>query len=93
MSYKTNIDTFAFNIGMEETVGYDLWSDFSSLKADITFGQLFEITPMARITLEEGMPVNKQVRKTKTRVVANVQLQGSSREVKAIEIEVMVVDA
>ena len=30
--------------------GYDLWADLSSLKADITFGQLLEISPMARKT-------------------------------------------
>ena len=37
--------------------GYDLWSDLSSLKAHITFGQLLEISPVARKTLKEGMPV------------------------------------
>ena len=70
--------------------GYDLWSDLSSLKADITFGQLLEISPMARKTLE-GMPVNRRVRKAKTRMAARVQSQGLMREVKAVEIEVMVV--
>ena len=47
---------------------------------------------MARKTLKEGLPVNRHVRKTKTRVVARVQLQRTIREVKAVEIEVMVVD-
>ena len=68
-----------------------LWADFSSLKAYITFGQLLEILPMARKTLKEGMPANRRVRKAKTRIAARVQLQGG-REVKAVEIEVMVVD-
>ena len=36
---------------------YDLWADLSLLKADITFDQLLEISPMARETLKEGMPV------------------------------------
>ena len=52
--------------------GYDLWSDLSSLKADITFGQLLEISPTARKTLKEGMPVNCRMRKAKTRIVARV---------------------
>ena len=30
--------------------GYDLWSDLSLLKADITFGQLLEISPAARVS-------------------------------------------
>ena len=72
--------------------GYDLWSDLSSLKADITFGQLFEIAPMAGKTLKEGMPVIRRVRKAKTRIAARVQSQGLMREVKAAEIEVVVGD-
>src|SRR5450631_4242228 len=47
---------------------------------------------MARKTLKEGMPVNRRTRKVKTRVAARVQLQGGGRDVKAVEIEVMVVD-
>ena len=57
---------------MKKTSGYDLWSDLSSLKADITFGQLLEISPVARKTLKEGMLVNRQVRKAKTRIAARV---------------------
>ena len=72
--------------------GYDLWDDLSSLKADITFGQLLEISPVARKTLKGGMPVNRRARKPKTRVSARVQMQGRTREVKAVEIEVTVVD-
>ena len=77
---------------VEKAGGYDLWSDLSSLKADITFGQLLEISPMARKTLKEGMPVNRRVRKTKTRVPTKVQSQGVIREVKAVETEVMLID-
>ena len=33
--------------------GYDLWADLSSLKADITFSPLLEISPMAMKTLKE----------------------------------------
>lgn len=36
---------------------YDLWSDLSALKANITFGQLLEISPMARKTFKDGMLV------------------------------------
>ena len=72
--------------------GYDLWADLSSLKADITYGQVLEISPMARKTLKEGMSDTKNTRKPKTRVSARVQLQSKNREVKALEIEVMVVD-
>lgn len=53
---------------------YDLWADLSSLKVDITFGQLLEISPMARKTLKEGMLVTRQTRKLKTIVAARVQL-------------------
>ena len=37
--------------------GYDQRADLNLLKADITFGQLLEISPMARKTLKEGMSV------------------------------------
>ena len=80
------------NAKVEKSSGYDLWADLSSLKADITFWQLLEISPMARKTLKERMPVTRRTRKAKTRVVAGVQLQERRRDVKPIEIEVMVVD-
>ena len=41
--------------------GYDLWVDLSSLKANITFSQLLEISPMAMKTLEEGMPALQEI--------------------------------
>ena len=72
--------------------GYDLWSNLSSMKADITFGQFLEISQVARKTLKEGMLVNRRVRKAKTRIAARVQSQSFMRKVKAVEIEVMVVD-
>ena len=72
--------------------GSDLWANLSSLKANITFGQLLEISPTAQKTLKERMLVTRRTRKPKTRVSARVQLQGKNREVKAVEIEVMVLD-
>ena len=77
---------------VEKPEDYDLWADISSLKADITFGQLLEILPMARKTLKEGMPVIRRTRKVKTRVATRVQLQEGGHDVNAIKIEVMVVD-
>ena len=77
---------------VEKTNGYDLWSDLSSLKADITFGQLLEISPMARKTPRQGILVNRQVRKTNIKITARVQSQDLIREVKAVEIKVMVID-
>jgi hypothetical protein len=79
------------NAKVEKSSGYDLWADLSSLKADITFGQLLEISPVARKTLKDGMPVNRRIRKVKTRVAARIQSRGG-RDVKAIEIEVNIVD-
>ena len=72
--------------------GYDLWADLSSLKADITFGQLLEILPVARKTLKGGMPITRRARKVRTRVATTVPVPGKSRDVKAVKIEVMVVD-
>jgi hypothetical protein len=60
------------NAKVEKPNGYDLWADFSSLKVDITFGQLLEILPMARKTLKDGMLVNRRIKKVKTRVGARV---------------------
>ena len=57
---------------MGKSRGYDLWADFSSLHADITFGQLLEISPMARKTIKEGMPVTRRTKKIKIRVAARV---------------------
>ena len=57
---------------VDKVYGYDLWADLSSLKADITFGQLLEISPAARKTLKEGMPVTRRTKKPKTRVSARV---------------------
>lgn len=58
----------------------------------MTFGQLSKISPMARKTLRDGMPVTRRIRKPKTRVAARLQLQNRHREVKAVEIEVVVVN-
>ena len=80
------------NAKVEKLSGYDLWADFSSLRADITFGQLLEISPMTRKTHKEGMPVTRRTKNVKTRVTARFQLQKGGRDVKPIEIDVMVVD-
>ena len=53
------------NAKVEKASGYDLWADLSSLKADITFGQLLEISPVARKTFKDGMPVTRRTRKTR----------------------------
>ena len=76
------------NAKVEKSSGYDLWADLSSLKADITFGQLLEISHVAWKTFKDGMPVNRRTRKVKTRVATTIQSQGG-RDVKAIEIEVL----
>ena len=78
------------NTKVEKTSGYDLWADLSSLKADITFGQLLEISPAAKKTLKDGMLVTRRTRKT--RVSTRVQIHEERRDVKPIEIEVMIVD-
>ena len=62
------------NAKVKKSSGFDLWADLSSLKADNTFGQLLEISPMVTNTLKEGMPVTRRTRKVKTRVAARVQL-------------------
>ena len=79
------------NTKVQKSSGYDLWADLSSLKVDITFGQLLEISPVARKTLKDGMPVNKRAKKVKTRVAARIESQGG-RDVRAIDIEVVIVD-
>ena len=78
------------NAKVKKASGYNLWAGLSALKADITFGLLWEISPVAKKTLKDGMPVNRRTRKI--RVVARVQIHEERRDVKPIEIEVMVVD-
>ena len=57
---------------VEKLDGYDLWADLSSLKADITFGQLLAISPMAWKTLKQAMHVIQRTRKAKTRVAGRI---------------------
>ena len=71
---------------------YDLWANLGALKVDITFGQLLEISSLARKTLKEGMPVVRRKRKVKARIVARAQLPGGPSDVRAVEIEAMIVD-
>ena len=80
------------NAKVKKLSGYDLWADLSSLKVDITFGQLLEISFMARKTLNEMMSITRGTRMVKTWVAARVSLQGGGRDVKPVEIEVMMVD-
>lgn len=42
---------------------YDLWTNFSSLKVDITFGQLFEILPMACKTPKKKISMTRRTKK------------------------------
>jgi hypothetical protein len=71
---------------------YDLWSDLSALKTNITFGQLLEISPMAKKTLKDGMPTMRRKKKVKARVAARAHWQGGPSDVKPVEIEATVVD-
>ena len=77
------------NAKVEKSNGYDLWADLSSVKADITLGQLLDISPVAGKTLKDGMPVNKRTKKVKTRVAARITRRPSC---EGIEIEVVIVD-
>ena len=47
---------------------------------------------MARKTLKDGRPMTRRTRNVKTRVAVRVQMQEGRRDVKPIEIKVMVVD-
>ena len=77
---------------VEKVGSYDLWANLEALKADITFGQLLEISPLARKILKEGMPVVRRKRNVRARIAARVQLSGGPSDVKAVEIEAMIVD-
>ena len=69
-----------------------MWADLRLLKADITFGQLLEISLMACKTLKEGMPMTRRNKIAKTRMAARVQLQKHGCDLKAVEIEATIVD-
>jgi hypothetical protein len=70
---------------------YDLWADFGRIKADITIAQLLEISPAARRMLKSGTPTKRR-RKPKVKVAARVQTNKKPMDVKAVEIEVSIVD-
>ena len=76
----------------ENGKSYALWSELNALKANITFGQLLEISPMARKTLKDGMPVARRKMKVKARIAAKAHGQGGPRDVVPVEIEATVVD-
>ena len=71
---------------------YNLWADLSLLEADITFEQLFEISPKAQKLLKERMPVVRRKRRAKTRIAARMQLPCGARNVKVVQIEAIILD-
>jgi len=71
---------------------YDLWRDLQRVKADISLAQLLEVSPLMRKCFKEGLPGVKKRRKIKKKMVASVRTTVKPVEVKAVEIEVMLVD-
>ena len=70
---------------------YDLWSDLKRLKADITIAQLLEIAPLMRKALKSGNPVKRRP-KSRSKLAASVKSTSRPHDVKAVEIEVSIVD-
>lgn len=62
------------------------------MKADISIAQLLEISPLMRKSFKEGLPRAKRKKKTQKRTVAKVQASIRPVDVKAVEIEVTIVD-
>lgn len=56
----------------EKQDAYNLWADLGSLKADVTFGQLLEISPITRETFKEELPVAKRKGRVKAEVVVRM---------------------
>ncbi|XP_073391991.1 uncharacterized protein [Physcomitrium patens] len=71
---------------------YDLWRDLRRIKADISIAQLLEISPLMRKSFKEGLPRAKRKKKTQKRTVARVQASIRLVDMKAVEIEVTIVD-
>lgn len=63
---------------------YDLWTDLSSSKKDIIFGQLLQISFIARKIFKKGMPMARRKQRENMRVVARVQLPTRPHDVKAV---------
>lgn len=59
---------------------------------DITLGELLEISPIARMTFKEGMPVVKRNGRVKDQVAARMQPPNKSLDVKAVQIKTTIVD-
>lgn len=78
--------------GRNETWAYDLYANLGLLEADITFGQLVEISLVPRKTLGEGMLEVRSSRRVNARVAVRAQYPGGSYNVKAIEIEDTIMD-
>lgn len=73
-------------------ISYDLWKDLRRVKADITIAQLLEVSPSLRKNLKERLPGVRRRRKPQKRMVARVQSTARPVDVKAVEIEVTIVD-
>ena len=70
---------------------YDLWEDLSRIKADITIAQLLELSPETRKLLKTRLPIRPR-RRSKVKVAARAQAFNKVAEVKAVEVEAVIVD-
>ena len=70
---------------------YDLWADLSQIKANITIAQLLELSPGTRKLLKTRLPLRSR-KKAKVMVAARVQPTTKIAEVKAVEVEAVIVD-
>ena len=70
---------------------YDLWTDLNHIKADITIAQLLELSPEIRKLLKTKLPIRPR-RKSKVKVTARAQAINKVAEVKAVEVEAVIVD-
>ena len=70
---------------------YNLRSDLKRLKTDITIAQLLDIAPLMRKALKSGNPVKRR-QKSRVKLAASVRSTNRPPDVKAVEIEVSIVD-
>lgn len=76
----------------EPTSGpYDLWADLRRIKADISIAQLLELSPETRKLLKTKLPIRPR-RKSKVKVAARAQAINKIADVKAVEVEAVIVD-
>jgi len=69
-----------------------LWDDLKKCKADITFVQLLEVSPIVRKTLKVGLLVAQRSQRPPQKLVARAQVGKKPFDIKAVEIEVVIVD-